>query len=169
VDIINKGFTEKESEEVYNSLYKLFDGITPLKKDCGKLCGGACCRGDEKTGMLLFPFEKTGLKVYQNGSLRYAVCEGKCDRQKRPLSCRIFPLFPAIDDKGKITVAADTRGYDICPLVRHSSEVLFDRRFIKNVKKAGKILAKNRACKEFLTDITSQIDELDLFMEKIKE
>ena len=31
--------------------------LTPLKTDCGRLCGGACCEGDEETGMLLFPGE----------------------------------------------------------------------------------------------------------------
>lgn len=33
--------------------------LTPLKRDCGRLCGGACCQPDEtgENGMLLFPFE----------------------------------------------------------------------------------------------------------------
>ena len=35
----------------------LLDALTPLKTDCGRLCGGACCQGDETTGMLLFPGE----------------------------------------------------------------------------------------------------------------
>ena len=35
----------------------LLQSLTPLKTDCGRLCGCACCRGDEQTGMLLFPGE----------------------------------------------------------------------------------------------------------------
>ena len=33
--------------------------VTPLKRDCGRVCGAACCRplGGEETGMLLFPGE----------------------------------------------------------------------------------------------------------------
>ena len=35
--------------------------VTPLKMNCGKLCGGACCQpspdDDGENGMLLFPFE----------------------------------------------------------------------------------------------------------------
>ena len=34
--------------------------VTPLKKDCGRVCGAACCRSPEgeETGMLLFPGEE---------------------------------------------------------------------------------------------------------------
>ena len=32
--------------------------LTPLLTDCGRLCGFACCKGDEQTGMLLFPGEE---------------------------------------------------------------------------------------------------------------
>ena len=35
----------------------LLGPLTPLQSDCGRLCGGACCQGDEQTGMLLFPGE----------------------------------------------------------------------------------------------------------------
>ena len=35
--------------EFYSRIYKLFDEVTPLSKDCGVLCDGACCKdGDEK-------------------------------------------------------------------------------------------------------------------------
>lgn len=152
---------------MYDKLYRLFDGVTPLKKDCGAVCGSLCCKGDDKTGMLLFPNEKTELKVYCRDGLRYAVCSGECDRQKRPLSCRIFPFFPMLSESGKITVSADVRGYDICPLVRRSEEVVFDRRFLKNVKKAGKILSKDDECRSFLLEITAQIDELYEFFDKM--
>ena len=37
--------------------HALLDALTPLKTDCGRLCDGACCQGDETTGMLLFPGE----------------------------------------------------------------------------------------------------------------
>ena len=33
--------------------------LTPLKRDCARLCGAACCQPDETglNGMLLFPYE----------------------------------------------------------------------------------------------------------------
>ena len=40
-------------------------------------------------------------------------CEGHCDRRKRPLSCRIFPLFK-IDGELK----NDLRAVHICPLAK---------------------------------------------------
>ena len=47
-----------KKENVLKSCYALFRNITPLNIDCGKLCGGKCCKGDDKTGMLLFPGEE---------------------------------------------------------------------------------------------------------------
>ena len=49
--------------DMYGRLYNLFDTITPVRADCGVLCERACCGGDDETGMLLFPFEKTDLDV----------------------------------------------------------------------------------------------------------
>jgi hypothetical protein len=39
---------------------ELLADVTPLKTDCGKVCGAKCCRSleDEETGMLLFPGEE---------------------------------------------------------------------------------------------------------------
>ncbi|MCH5197380.1 MAG: hypothetical protein J1E34_00610 [Oscillospiraceae bacterium] len=159
--------TEKEYNKMYDKLNRLFDGVTPLKKDCGALCSGACCKGDDKTGMLLFPFEKTQLREISENGRRFVVCSGECNRSIRPLSCRIFPFFPTLNEKGKIEIAADKRGYDICPLVRHSEEIIFDRRFLRNVKKAGKILSKDAQCRAFLQEISEQINELNEFINKI--
>ena len=38
----------------------LLSDVTPLKTDCGRICGGACCQPDEdgQGGMLLFPGEE---------------------------------------------------------------------------------------------------------------
>ena len=35
------------------------NNVTPLRRDCGRVCSAACCRplGGEETGMLLFPME----------------------------------------------------------------------------------------------------------------
>ena len=43
---------------VIESCYSVLRRTTPLDFDCGKICNGKCCKGDEKTGMLLFPGEE---------------------------------------------------------------------------------------------------------------
>jgi hypothetical protein len=45
--------------------------------------------------MRLFPGEESPpqIKQLESGD-RLAVCNGTCDRSKRPLACRIFPFFP---------------------------------------------------------------------------
>ena len=139
--------------------------LTPLKAECGTLCGGACCKGDENTGMRLFPFEESELpvKALDNG-VRLVVCEGKCDRTNRPLACRIFPFFPTVDERGKVYVEADFRGARLCPLISHSDEIIFDKRFFNALKKVGKILAKDEACLEFLREATDEIDTYKEFL-----
>ena len=84
---------------------ELLENLTPLKTDCGRLCRGACCQGDEATGMLLFPSEEALYEgcafarvVPTDFSLggtpaQLLVCDGRCDRKNRPLACRLFPLF----------------------------------------------------------------------------
>ena len=147
--------------KMYEKIFKILGELTPLIADCGVLCGGACCKGDNNTGMLLFPFEDTDLEVkFNENSDRLAVCNGTCDRSKRPLACRIFPFFPTIDEKGKVYVELDYRAFRVCPMVEHSDEIIFDKKFLKAVRKVGKILAKDTTCKEFLQKST---DEIDMF------
>ena len=44
-----------KKEEVILKCYKILENETPLNFDCGKICKNKCCKGDENTGMLLFP------------------------------------------------------------------------------------------------------------------
>ena len=158
-----------DKEKYYSELYKKANEIigekTPLKKDCGAVCGGACCKGDDNTGMLLFPFEKSTLAVKEKDAVRLAVCEGNCKRSERPLSCRIFPFFPYVSAEGKIKVIPDIRGVNVCPLVRNFSDVRFDRGFLWKVKKVGRLLYADEACREFLIETSREIDSILSIME----
>ncbi|MBQ2667578.1 MAG: hypothetical protein IJF56_02985 [Clostridia bacterium] len=152
---------------MYKKIYKILGDLTPLRADCGQLCGAACCKGDAHTGMRLFPQEESPLTVTTNeGGSRLAVCDGTCDRAQRPLSCRIFPFFPTIDEKGRIFVEMDHRADRLCPLLEHSEEIAFDPRFFRAVKRVGKILAKDAACRAFLGQVTEEIDLYRAFLEK---
>lgn len=96
---------------------KALGDATPLKRDCGRLCGAACCQPDETglNGMLLFPFEETYYRrpiegfpfrlvdddtLFKGG--KRLVCEGTWSPRTPPLACRIFPL--------RIRVQADALG-----------------------------------------------------------
>lgn len=149
----------------YEKIFKILGDLTPLTADCGRLCGGACCKGDEKTGMRLFPFEQTTLTVVETeDGGRLAVCDGTCDRDERPLSCRIFPFFPTVDEKGRVFVQLDYRAARLCPMVSHADDIVFDKRFLKAVKKVGTVLAKDPACRAFLEETTAEIDTYAAFL-----
>ena len=151
---------KEEAARLYRRLYRLFDKVTPLKKDCGALCGGACCRGDDNTGMRLFPGEPTALPVTQTGNGRFVLCGGVCDRAERPLACRIFPFFPVPDESGRIRAVADPRALPVCPLARQAAAVAFDRRFLRRVKKAGKLLSAREDCLAFLRGTAADFEEI---------
>ncbi len=152
-------------KKLYGEANRIIGNKTPLKKDCGQVCGGACCKGDTDTGMLLFPFEESELDITEKDGVRLAVCQGRCNRNERPLSCRIFPFFPYVTFDGKIKVIPDIRGINVCPLVAHFNEVKFDRGFLYRVKKVGRLLYTDKECRKFLEDTSREIDLLLSLME----
>lgn len=146
-------------ERLYSKIFKILGDLTPLRADCGKLCDRACCKGDENTGMLLFPHEQSVLPVFETEFWgRLVVCNGICDRNTRPLACRIFPFFPTLDEKGRVFVEKDYRAFRLCPMLEHSDEIIFDPRFFRALKKVGKLLAKDAELREFLYNTTEEID-----------
>ncbi len=158
-----------KNQKYYNRLYKRVNKAlsfsTPLKTDCGKLCDKRCCKGDGETGMLLFPFEETTLKVKEENGVRLAVCSGICNREERPLSCRIFPFFPYVTSEGKIEVRRDLRGLSVCPLIKISDEVRWNRGFLFRLKRVGRLLKKDEAILEFLKKQSEEIDIIADFVE----
>lgn len=152
-------------EKLYQIINAVMGDLTPLTIDCGVLCNGACCKGDSGTGMRLFPHEQTPLTVIKSDDgVAVAVCDGTCDRATRPLACRIFPFFPTIDERGRIFVEPDDRAKRLCPLITHSDEIVFDKRFFKALKKVGKLLAKDAECRAFLEETTAEIDTFRAFL-----
>lgn len=143
---------------------------TPLPVDCGQLCGAACCHGDEDAGMLLFPGEMVRLAGvpsfrlfrirYMGGRAWHLTCDGTCDRELRPLACRIFPLAPYIDEQGIISAVPDPRARRMCPLA--DGEHL-DRRFRRRVAKAFDLLAEEPKILEFMRRLSLELEELRRF------
>lgn len=160
-----------KKEDVIADCRSLFNGVTPLDFDCGKLCGGKCCRGDEDTGMLIFPGEEKLLEgefEIRRGSFSIAVCSGTCRRSKRPLACMIYPLFPLAvkDENGGITVKVvrDIRAH--CPINDSGTEV--KKRFARAVKRTGEYLLLNDETKKFLLEISNELTEIENLYKKWK-
>ena len=108
---------------------RLLDNVTPLRRDCGRVCGAACCAPDEdgQGGMLLLPGEEAlydplpeGFRLSRDGGvlpgLTLLTCEGRCARGARPYACRVFPLTPVLTEKGELRVRVDPRAFAVCPL-----------------------------------------------------
>ena len=95
---------------------------------------------------------------------RLAVCNGTCDRSKRPLACRIFPFQITVDEKNKTFVEFDQRGRGICPLITLSDQVEFNKKFISRLKKVGKLLKKDEVILEFLKKQTEETDQILKFI-----
>lgn len=152
--------------EVIAQARALFDDLTPLRTDCGLVCGGACCRPleGEETGMLLFPGEEEyyagrgDYRVTDAAQGKLLICSGRCEREDRPLSCRLFPLLPLLREDG-VKVATDARARAACPLARQGKDALLPE-FVSAVRQAGRLLAQEPAQREFLLRLTRQQDEL---------
>lgn len=162
-----------KKEDVILTCYSLLRNETPLKEDCGKICNGKCCKGDDNTGMILFPGEENlideniEIKVAENGE-KIAVCNGTCNRNKRPLSCRIYPLFPLVeteDGNEIVKTIIDLRAD--CPLT--SGEYKFNKAFVRKVKRVGKYLLLNDETKSKYLELCDEINELLAFFEKFQK
>ena len=141
--------------------------VTPLKRDCGRVCAAACCRSleGEETGMLLFPGEaeaydgKAGWKVLPAARGEIVICPGQCDRAERPLSCRLFPLLPILQEDGSVRVETDLRAKAVCPLVRQGKKAM-DPAFIDAVMEAGEMLKRDDQQAAFLHRLAEEQAEL---------
>ena len=156
----------------YNYLYRKLNKRTPLRNDCGKLCNNACCvdTEGETLGMYLFPGEeemftdKNNFTVeeseleYSGKKAKILYCKPYCNRQERPLACRIFPLFPYITVGGELKVIVDPRGRNICPLYKGECTDL-NSSFVRAVRHIGEILANDEEAFEFLFALSRLIDE----------
>ena len=159
--------------EIYKSIYNYYGNTTPLLVDCGKLCNGACCKSDdeEETGMYLFPGEDVLFKnnpdfkivssefEYNNKCADILICKGHCDRNLRPLSCRIFPLIPYIKGNN-FELIFDPRANSLCPLVELKNFSQLDPLFVRKTENVVKLLMKFHETKSFLKGITDILDDL---------
>jgi len=158
---------------LYKKAYRMLDNITPLKFDCGLLCKSRCCKGDNETGMHLYPGEevmqnsnkliKIMDKLFDGEKIKFAVCNGKCDRRNRPLACRVFPLVPYISQDGRLHIVGDPRAKHICPLLLHCDLVKMDRRFKSSIYKVFRLLMEDMEIREYVCRLSNTLREYALF------
>ncbi|MEG2188022.1 MAG: hypothetical protein RR085_11925, partial [Clostridia bacterium] len=169
--------------KVLSAARELLANVTPLKSNCGKLCGGACCQADEsgENGMLLFPFEETfyakpiegfAYRLADDDSLvrggKRLVCEGSCPREHRPLACRLFPLrvriqTDALGEQAKAVAELDPRAWCCCPLLENGGLRAMSGEFISAVQRAGEMMMENTALLEALYQEQRLLDEMRTF------
>lgn len=158
----------------------IVEGVTPLKTDCGKLCGGACCQPDEtgENGMLLLPFEDRFYqkpiegfeyhlvddeRIHKGG--KRLVCGGVCPREHRPMACRIFPLrMKVVTEQGgevnRVVAELDPRAWAVCPLLEQGGLRAMSGDFIKAVETAGTLMCKNVYLLEALLNEQRMLDAM---------
>ena len=153
----------------------LLRDVTPLRRDCGQVCGAACCRCDEdgQGGMLLFPGEEAlydplpaGFVLTRDDAvlpgMRLLTCSGQCDREQRPLSCRIFPLTPVLtarEGREQLRVIVDPRSFAVCPLSEHSIRGM-DSAFGQAVLAAARVLCQCEEHRTYFKALTAYFEKL---------
>ena len=161
---------EKKGAEGMDAVKKaraLLEEVTPLKSDCGRVCGARCCASleGEETGMLLFPGEEDlyedaeGWKLLPAGQEMLLICPGTCRRQERPLACRMFPLLPLPGEEGAVTGRVDERSRGVCPLAKHGKRGM-DPAFTEAVRAAGEALLADADQRAFLERLRAEQEEL---------
>ena len=142
----------KLTKEDYLEIYRMLEEVSPVPYDCGMICGAACCDPDRKgedLGIYLLPgeekvhdmsdpwlkWDKEKAKDYDfpdswEGIVYFADCTCSpedCNREKRPLQCRSFPLAPHINPEGKLVLIYDDSDVPYsCPLIESGSELSED-------------------------------------------
>ena len=115
--------------------------------------------------MLLFPGEaeayadKAGWILRKTARGEMVICPGTCNREERPLACRLFPLLPVIGNDGTVRVTTDLRAKAVCPLARQGKNAM-DPDFIEAVREAGEILAKEDEQALFLDLLADEQEQL---------
>ncbi len=158
-----------DRKDLYQTAYTILNKSTPLRTDCGRLCNQACCDShpnateEDTLGMYLFPGEEVILRqvsflkiepvrftLNNRREILLATCQGECERNYRPLACRIFPLTPYLTNKDILITQIDPRAAPICPLANHLDRTQLNQDFIKNVRKVGRLLITEPDIKQFI-------------------
>ncbi len=152
---------------IINKAYSILDRETPLRSDCGRMCNSKCCKGSDDDGMLLFPGEEELFRSREDFTVFYderynsycVSCHGVCDRNIRPLSCRIFPYMIYLNDDLKPAIAPDIRAIEFCPVLK--SEIKLDKKFLRALRICASYLCKYPEYSAFISEITAKLTDFN--------
>ena len=89
------------------------------------------------------------------------VCDGTCNREHRPLACRMYPLFPLVEGQPgqeRIRLLYDPRGQRICPLA--AGKIPLEFTFRRAVRRAARVLLRDPACADYLRQTGAFLQEI---------
>lgn len=168
--------------------YTRLENITPLKYDCGSLCGALCCDNNgkegETLGMWLLPYEKELLEALTNADAttkfifgkaedgtETVFCSGYCDRRFRPFACRIYPFYAKLirdnTERTRIKVKVDPRARFSCPIAMKDSYLRPSIEFVAAVKSAVRELMKDEEIKQDLISTSEFLSEIEEMQNKL--
>ncbi len=162
-------------KKLYQKAHSFFEGVTPLEYDCGTLCEGACCRGDSRRGMYLFPGEEemfpvqkgawydiseTSIFLSAGHRVKLLTCRGECPREERPLSCRLFPLMPYLTSEDLVELRLDPKGMTICPIAKKPDDYIINDLFIDAAYDALEVLVRDDGVLEFISLLSDDYDAM---------
>lgn len=171
----------KLSQADYQEIYKILEQATPLKEDCGQLCGEVCCKqSDENLGMYLLPgevamfhgqedwlvWEEQNPEYYDfppswDKTVYFIRCIKACPWEKRPIQCRTFPLAPHLTKKGELILIRETIPLPYqCPLI--TNKVPLEEKFIRGVFKAWSKLIQDPQIYDLVEYDSRLRQELDI-------
>ena len=156
--------------------YAILNRVTPFPYDCGEICSARCCGGGQEDGMWLLPGEEAlvgdsfSILSAEDGQ-KAAVCSGSCNRDLRPFSCRIFPLFPVItrDERGRTRIKADfdPRAGRICPIA--AGQFRTQRAFRLAVCRATRLLLRSETYRGWFAETGAFLAYLQDLQSKLEE
>lgn len=168
--------------------YTFLENVTPLRYDCGTLCGSLCCKNNaengETLGMWLLPFEKELLTALdEDGDRKHYTfekakdgtetvsCDGCCSRAFRPFACRIYPFYAHIgkkaDGRMKITIKRDPRARLSCPIAMKTSYLRPTVEFVTAAKAAIRELMKDEIIAKDIVEISDFLSEIEEIQNKL--
>ena len=162
---------------------RLLADVTPLDFDCGTLCGHKCCRDDafqeeSEVGVYLIPgelplFDGTedwlrwgfhSTREYdfapsweEHGQIPFMRCHKLCQREKRPLECRIYPLQPLLHEDGRLEMVYAPWAVGFCPLTERYTVADLRPDFVAAVHQAWSLLIQDPEMLDHVKWLSEQI------------
>jgi len=117
--------------------------------------------------MLLLPGEEryyegcSWAKIVPDKLYKRLICGGSCDRENRPLACRIFPLVIKLNGQEggspKANIIMDVRAWPVCPLLQSGRKGL-KIEFVNAVRMAAEHLMREDKHRAFLQQLAKELN-----------